>query len=209
LKQNKSIKGVNLTLLLARLASPYMGMMAPMMQQQVMMTPTGQLVQAQNPIQVQYVQPPTNGGGAQYESRPISYGHAATNPMAVAQAAAQAVSHPPPPPHHHQEQQQQQHQHQSENSRSSTPHTKNTTEQHNGGGGENKDGYGDSVENDRLHAQIKELRSELDKSRRDNQKSRDKVKKLSRENHAATKSYTVRDGKCPFCQQEMPTKNRK
>jgi len=98
---------------------------------------------------------------------------------------------------------------QSENSRSSTPHTKNTTEQHNGGGGENKDGYGDSVENDRLHAQIKELRSELDKSRRDNQKSRDKVKKLSRENHAATKSYTVRDGKCPFCQQEMPTKNRK
>ena len=35
--------------ILARLASPYMmthqGMMAPMMQQQVMMTPTGQLVQ--------------------------------------------------------------------------------------------------------------------------------------------------------------------
>merc|ERR1712023_329540 len=81
----------------ARLASPYMmthqGMMAPMMQQQVMMTPTGQLVQAtQNPIQVQYVQPPTaaTNGGAQYESRPVTY-HPATNPMAVAQAAAQAV----------------------------------------------------------------------------------------------------------------------
>jgi len=195
----------------------HQGMMAPMMQQQammqqqVLMTPTGQLVQAtQNPIQVQYVQPPTaaTNGGAQYESRPVTY-HPATNPMAVAQAAAQAVSHPPPPPGTVDHQQ-------SENSRSSTPHTKNThPDQHQSAvnsnhqnGSEVKGDY-DTVENDRLHAQIKELRSELDKSKRDNQKLRDKVKKLSRENHAATKSYTVRDGKCPFCQQDMPTKNRK
>ena len=55
----------------------------------------------------------------------------------------------------------------------------------------------------------KEQRIEIQKLLKENQKLREKVKKLSREHHQATKSYTVKDGKCPFCLQEMPTNKRK
>ena len=55
---------------------------------------------------------------------------------------------------------------------------------------------------------LSEHRAEIAKLTKENAKMRDKVKKLSRENHNATKSYTVKDGKCPFCCQEMP-KNKK
>lgn len=64
--------------------------------------------------------------------------------------------------------------------------------------------------NERLQNANKEQRAEIAKLAKENAKMRDKVKKLSRENHAATKSYTVKDGKCPFCLQEMPNmKNKK
>ena len=55
---------------------------------------------------------------------------------------------------------------------------------------------------------LSEQRAEISKLQKENAKLREKVKKLSKENHAATKSYTVKDGKCPFCLQEMP-KNKK
>jgi len=171
---------------------------------QIMMTPQGQMIQAPaGQIQVQYVQPPIGipgqPGHGVIQSQPVSYAQNA------------AVSNPPPPPQGNPPMQND-NQAQQAGSRSSTPQTKSEhglPSKEGGGYPSNALGPDFNHENERLQTLVQELRAETAKLTKDKNKLREKVKKLSRQNDGATKSYTVKDGKCPFCQQEMPAKNNR
>lgn len=161
--------------------------------------------------QMQYIQPPMGQSGqtgVAYQSQPVTY-------------QSQQLSQPPPPPAGNPPKDSDQ---QNPISRSSTPQTTVKSETANdykgntGGGAGSVTGAPSSGTqlgpdfnelNERLQNANKEHRADISRLQKENQKLREKVKKLSRENHAATKSYTVKDGKCPFCLQEMPNKNKK
>lgn len=159
-------------------------------------------------IQVQYVQPPVHGAisagqTAQYSSQPVSY-------SATQAAAASTAAQPPPPPQGNPPKSTSE---QGAASRSSTPQTKgNSDAGHVVKNGDDEarlnSGMGPDFnqENDRLQNLVKELRAETAKLQKEKYKLKEKVKKLSHQNEGAMKSYTVKDGKCPFCNQDMPKK---
>lgn len=193
----------------ARLASPYgmvalggmggMGMMAATPQPMMTAMP---MIAAQNgmgmtminsgmPQMMQYVQPPAPPSSAQqaYMSPAVTY---------AAQQDSQSVNpltNPPPPPAGAPPKDSQSDRASRTSSPSVTKREDVKPEPYD---------YSEGLQNSN-----KEQRMEIQKLLKENQKLREKVKKLSREHHQATKSYTVKDGKCPFCLQEMPTNKRK